>query len=66
MATSKNRKRRRCNKEHKVMLRTELDAMIALADSQRRDKDVIRYYPCGDHFHLTSQEKRGEEDAEVS
>jgi len=40
------------------MFRTELDAKIALASRVWKDKGETRYYPCGHHFHLTSQLKR--------
>ena len=56
----KSRGRRRCTKEKKIMFRTELDAMIALSHRQAADKGEKRYYPCGDHWHLTSQEQRTE------
>lgn len=47
-----------CNRAGKVIFRTELDAKIALARRVWNDKGERRIYPCGDHFHLTSQEKR--------
>lgn len=47
-----------CNTELKVIFRSELDAKIALSARVWRDKGEIRYYPCKNHFHLTSQEKR--------
>lgn len=55
-----SRSRRRCSRERKIIFRTELDAMIALARRQNKDKGEIRYYPCGDHWHLTSQEQKTE------
>jgi len=52
---------RKCNRSGKVVFKTELDAMIALAQRQKQDKGEKRYYECGNHFHLTSQEKRRSE-----
>ena len=40
------------------MFETELDAMIALAFRQAKEKGEKRYYRCGKHFHLTSQESK--------
>jgi hypothetical protein len=54
------KRRYRCNREHKFIFWTELDAKMALATRVWKDKGEIRYYPCGDHFHLTSQERKGQ------
>ena len=60
---SRNRGRATCKRAHKVILRTELDAKIALAGRAARDKGEVRYYQCpyGDrenpHYHLTSQKE---------
>jgi hypothetical protein len=50
--------KRHCNRSGKVIFRTELDAKIALAERVWKDKGERRYYPCQEHFHLTSQEKK--------
>ncbi len=56
--------RKKC-KFGKVILHTELDAKIALADHVRRGKDAQRFYQCDSHtepkhFHLSSQEQKTE------
>lgn len=45
----------RCNRTGKVIFKTELDAKIALAKRVWKDKGEQRAYPCGTHWHLTSQ-----------
>lgn len=48
----------KCQKTGKRGYRSEVDAKIAMAgtaDSVRRAKVEQRVYPCGNHFHLTSQ-----------
>lgn len=48
----------KCRHSGKRAYRSELDAKIAMAgtaDSVRREKVEQRVYPCGGHFHLTSQ-----------
>ena len=40
-----------------VVFPDELGAKIALAGRVARDKGEIRYFKCGNHFHLTSQPK---------
>jgi len=46
----------------KVIYRTELDAKIALADNQRRDKGPVRIHRCnvcaGKVYHLTSERRK--------
>lgn len=47
----------------KVILPTELDAKMALAERLRKDTGEIRYYRCNahgqaGHWHLSSQEER--------
>ena len=39
----------------KVIFRTILDAKIALAKRMHDDRGEIRFYKCGNHYHLTSQ-----------
>lgn len=55
-------KHRRCRGQ-KVIFHTELDAKIALAKRVGSDKGEVRAYKCeiGNHWHLTSQSKRGHE-----
>lgn len=50
---------RKCRGQ-KVIFHTELDAKIALAGRLAKDKGEVRYYKCdiGNHWHLTSQERR--------
>lgn len=52
--------RRTCGRARKVILKTELDAMIVLARRQNQDKGEKRYYKCsfGSHYHLTSEDKK--------
>lgn len=48
----------KCHKGGKRAYRTEVDAKIAMAgtnDNVKREKVEQRVYPCGNHFHLTSQ-----------
>lgn len=47
----------RCNQTGWVIILTELDAKIVLAQRIHRDKGETRYYQCrfGNHFHLTSE-----------
>ncbi len=45
----------RCPRSKKVIFRTELDANIALAFRKAKDKGEKRFYPCMDHYHLTSK-----------
>lgn len=54
---NKKRRRslRRCRTTHLVIFDTELEAKIVLAHRIKRDKGEIRYFHCGDHYHLTSQ-----------
>jgi len=52
--------RRKCFKSGKVILATELDAKIALSLRSTKEKGEKRYYSCGNHFHLTSQDQRTE------
>lgn len=52
--------RRKCFKSGKVIFTTELDAKIALSLRANKDKGEKRYYRCGSHYHLTSQEQRTE------
>jgi hypothetical protein len=46
-----------CRRAHKVIMRDELEAMMVLALRQNQDRGEKRYYPCFDHYHLTSEEK---------
>lgn len=50
---------KRCKATGKIKWTTRLDAMIALADTTRRDRDETRYYHCPDcrTWHLTKQRK---------
>lgn len=52
-------KRQHCSKEHKVIFATELDVKIELANHQYFGTES-RSYPCpfGNHFHITTQERR--------
>lgn len=47
----------RCGQTGLVILFSELEAKIVLAQRRHRDKGEVRYFPCtaGDHFHLTSE-----------
>lgn len=49
-----------CNRAHKVIFHTDLDAKIALAERIAKDKGERRFYRCkfANHYHLTSQEAR--------
>jgi len=49
-----------CSRAHKVIFKTEIDAKLALFNRQRKEKGEQRYYPCGKHFHLTSQTQKTE------
>jgi len=51
----------RCKRTGKVSFVNELEAKMALAIRQANDKGEIRTYRCGNHWHLTSQEKRHED-----
>lgn len=53
---------RRCNRTGKIIFDTELDAKLALATRVWKDKGEVRYYPCLDHFHLSSMAKNGDVD----
>lgn len=53
-----NGRSRRCNREGKVIFEDELNAKIALARRVWKDKGEQRVYRCGNHYHLTSQEKK--------
>lgn len=48
---------KRCSQTGLVILFTELEAKIVLAQRMYRDKGEVRYFPCtaGNHFHLTSE-----------
>ena len=46
-----------CNRVHKVIFFTELDAKLALAQRVWKDKGEVDYYPCHGHWHLTSEER---------
>lgn len=49
---------RRCNRNNKVIIRSELEAKMVLANRQHRDKGETGYKPCfgpwGVHYHLTA------------
>jgi hypothetical protein len=47
----------RCSQTGLVILFTELEAKIVLAQRMYRDKGETRYFPCtaGNHFHLTAE-----------
>ena len=47
---------KRCPQTKLVILKDELEAKVVLAYRQNRDKGEKRYFRCGDHYHLTSQE----------
>ena len=53
----------------KVVFHTELDAKIAFADMQRRDKEPERWYECNlcpvGTWHVTSQEQRSERGSDI-
>lgn len=42
-----------CNRAHKVIFHTELEAKIALARRVWKDKGEQRPYFCHGHYHLT-------------
>ncbi|MCA1807240.1 MAG: hypothetical protein LC687_05255 [Actinobacteria bacterium] len=44
----------RCSHTGLVVFNSELEAKIVLAHRIRRDKGEIRYFSCGDHFHLAA------------
>lgn len=50
-------KHARCNRTGKVKF-DEIGAKLALARRVWGDKGEIRYYKCGRHYHLTSQESK--------
>lgn len=56
MIRKKRKTLRRCNRTGLVILFSELDAKIVLAQRKYRDKGEVRYFECksGNHFHLTS------------
>ena len=66
----KRRKRKgylaRCNISGLVILSTELDAKLALATRIRKDTGEKRYFRCGSHFHLTSEDARSVENESVA
>lgn len=47
----------RCGQTGLVILFSELEAKIVLAQRIHRDKGEVRYFPCtaGNHFHLTAE-----------
>ncbi len=49
---------KRCNRNNHRIIPSELEAKIALANRQRKDKGEIRIFRCGTHWHLTSQDQK--------
>jgi hypothetical protein len=54
---------KRCNRTHLVVFDTELEAKMVLASRMHRDKGEVRYFECGDHFHLTSEPRMQDDGA---
>lgn len=50
------RKLKRCHIGGLVILNTEIEAKIVLARRVWADKGEKRYFPCGNHWHLTAEE----------
>lgn len=46
----------RCQAMGLVILHSELDAKIVLAQRMYRDKGERRYFACGTHFHLSAED----------
>ena len=57
---------RRCSISGLVIFDSELDAKIALARRVWKDKGEKRYFSCGRHFQLTSQDRRTEHGIKVA
>lgn len=54
----KNRKPlRRCNKTGLIIFPDELEAKIVLARRVWKDKGEKRTFPCGNHFHLSADDR---------